>query len=312
MSFMGFVILLVVAGPIVGFVAWLLLDESIVRIPSGNLGLLLVQGKATKKVLGPGRHIVPSFRQHAVQQYPTLELAYRADGGADAVHTVLERSGPVIEAVLGDRTPVVVACTIRYRLVADRLRDVHESVGPDGVWSSIRDLVEHELRDALLEPTVTTDSLYGRERRELGSTLSLRLRTALEAHGFTLTGFSLAGVDLGAAGTVVAATARARLELEREKAEARVRKQRVTNDAQLADAWGERTADIALRHRELDTWRELLGREGSIAPQPGAAHVRRPPSPQQDPDTTPSADRLPTEPALGADDGSAAGEVDRT
>ena len=110
----------------------------------------------------------------------------------------------------------------------------------------------------------------------------------------------------------VAATARARLELEREKAEAKVRKQRVTNDAQLADAWGERTADIALRHRELDTWRELLGREGSIAPQPGTAHIRRTPSPQQDPDITPSADRLPSEPALGAADGSSAEGVERS
>ena len=298
---MAWIVLLVVAVPIVGFVAWLLLDESLVRIPSGNLGLLLVHGKATKQVLGPGRHVVPSFRQHSVQQYPALELAYRADGGLDAVHTDLERSGPVIEAVLGDRTPVIVACTMRYRLVSDRLRDVHEAVGPDGMWSSIRDLVEHEVRDSLLEPTVTIDSLFGRERRELASALSLRLRTALEAHGFAVTGFSLAGVDLGAAGTVVAATARARLELEREKAEARVRRQRVTNDAQLADAWGERTADIALRHRELDTWREVLAREGSLAPQPGGAHLRRPSSAPQGPGgTAASEDHPPADRAPGA------------
>jgi len=45
----AWVVLIVVGLSILGFVVWLLLDDSIVRIPSARSGLLLIQGRPTAR-----------------------------------------------------------------------------------------------------------------------------------------------------------------------------------------------------------------------------------------------------------------------
>jgi hypothetical protein len=64
--------------PIIGLLAWLLLAASFVRVPSGSLGLVMIKGKATDKALPPGGHFVPALRRQMIEEYPSVELAYRA------------------------------------------------------------------------------------------------------------------------------------------------------------------------------------------------------------------------------------------
>ena len=56
----GWIVFLLVAVPVLAVVLWMLLDESIVKIEPGELGLVLVHGKATDKALDPGVHWVPA------------------------------------------------------------------------------------------------------------------------------------------------------------------------------------------------------------------------------------------------------------
>src|SRR5690242_9889501 len=156
MSTLAWIILVILVVPALGLLAWVILGASLVRVPSGSLGLLLANGRATGQTLPPGPHFVFAFRKRMVEEYPSVELAYRAgavdDGGERGAAGArpeparqavtsdrLEMSGPALRATLGDRTEVSVGMTIRFLLVPERLREVHERFGPNGVFGVVRD-----------------------------------------------------------------------------------------------------------------------------------------------------------------------------
>ena len=71
------------------------------NLEPGDLGLVLVHGKATDRAVGPGVNWVPAFRRRTVAVYPSRELSYRAGSespGGDAA--TLERGGPPVTVVL--------------------------------------------------------------------------------------------------------------------------------------------------------------------------------------------------------------------
>ena len=86
MSGIAIVVLLVIGLPLLAFAVWQLLQEALVRIDSGSVGLLIVRGKATDKILTPGAHFVWPFRHQMIQGYPLRELTYLTadDGGVEA------------------------------------------------------------------------------------------------------------------------------------------------------------------------------------------------------------------------------------
>ena len=69
--------------------------------------------------------------------------------------------------MLGDRAEAKVGYTVRFRLVRDQLRLVHDRFGTTGYWSAVRDIVGAALAVALAQPDVTLDSLYPGQRQEL-------------------------------------------------------------------------------------------------------------------------------------------------
>jgi regulator of protease activity HflC (stomatin/prohibitin superfamily) len=252
---MGWIIFLVVAVPLIGVVAWLMLDESIVRIEPGQLGLLLVHGKATDRALDPGVHWVPALRRRMVQPYPSLELAFRAGGWeSESAADGLERAGPPLRVTLGDRTTVTASYTVRFRLDPPMLREIHNRFGPDGIWAAVRDQSARTLRDRLGDPQIGIDDLFGSARRALETQLSEEMSGALAGDGFVVTMFHLGDLDLGRTGEVIDAAARAGMELQREEAEAAMRLARARIDAELKPYV---TEEAALRYREVDSWRDL-------------------------------------------------------
>ena len=262
---MGWVIFAAVLIPLIGIIAWIALDDSFVRIESGQLGLLLVKGRATKTVLEPGPHWVPALRRRTVQAYPALEMSYRA-GAEDSVATGdLERSGPPLRATLSDRIGAVVAYTVRFQLDPDRLRTVHERFGADGIWAAVRDTADLTIRSALAETDV--EEVYGVARDALQERLTETLRATMEPLGIAVLLVSLGGVDLGRTGETIEATSRARHELAREQAETSMRLARVRTDADVAAVvvGQEGTAD-ALRYRELDLWRDVARDRHLVVP----------------------------------------------
>ncbi len=243
----------------IGFVVWLLLDESIVRVSTGRLGLLLNRGVPTGKTYGPGVHWVPAFRRRVLVEYLAVELAYRAGDTWASVNenTDLERGGPPLQVMLGDRTVVGMGYTIRFRLDEQQLASTHTTFGPDGIWAAVRDGSGQALRDVLAVDRFGVDDLVGPQRRATETEVSAAMTEALSPMGFVVTMFTLGDLDLGRAGDVIQATVRARLELDREEAEAAMRIARARIDSQLGPFADMASAEAALRYREVDSWREL-------------------------------------------------------
>lgn len=258
MSLGAWVLVVVIGVPLLAALIWLVVRESVVRVPAGSLGILVVRGKSTDRSLLPGIHWVPALRKRQCITYPAVELSYRA-GGEGGRPSPVEMSGPMLHAVLGDRAEARIGYTLRFRLDPEHLRIVHDRFGTSGYWSAVRDTSETAIADALVEDDVTLDSFYPGERVTLEAKLKQRLTDALAAEGILLSGFGLGAADLGRAGETIQATVRARLELAREQAEAAMQKQRVLNDAALAESLAE-VGDAAIRYRQTEVLRDLAHR----------------------------------------------------
>ena len=260
------IVLFIIVVPILATFVWSVLRQSRTTIPAGELGLLVVKGKPTDRVLLPGAHWVPSLRKRQAVGYPAVEMSYRATDAASAAApstSAHEAYGPPLAVTLGDRSEAVVAYTLRFRLDPERLRLVHERFGPDGLWAVVRDESARALSSALSDPACTIDDLFGTARIELEDRLGAAVARVLDADGLVMTSFSLGTVDLGRAGELIQAAVRARLELAREEAEAATRIARVRHDAELAP-YLVGVGEAALRYRQTDVWRDLVQRSEAM------------------------------------------------
>lgn len=291
---MGWIVFLALAVPLLAIFVWQILSGSVVHVPAGRLGLLLIKGRATDKALGPGPHWVPTLRRRMIAEYPSVELSYRAavDPAAVAEPSELERSGPAPRVTLGDRTELRLGYTVRFRLDEAQLRTVHDRFGPDGIWAAVRDLSARAVRRAVSGGSVGVDSLFGDAVGELEQQLGAAVGEELAPHGLTLTMFALGDADLGRAGDVIQTTVRARLELDREEAEATMRLARARIDAEL-EPYATAVSDAALRYREVDVLRDLARAPG---PPPLVVPARAPVAPAA-PSTPAPAEDVAAEPA---------------
>jgi SPFH domain / Band 7 family len=259
MNFAGWMIFVAIVVPVVGILVYFLADDALIRVDPGKLGLLVVRGRATNKTLQPGPHFVPAFRRMTVEEYPSLELSFRAgdfDASGDDVSDI-QHTSPAVRATLGDGAEASIAFTLRFRLDPLALRAIHERFGQDGIWVAIRDLSTSAVRSAVADPDVGLDNLRPPERTNLGEKLQESIGVAIRGAGFEMTLFSLGNADLGVADELVQATVRARLELEREEAEAPVRLARARHDAELQPFVTGDASGVALRYRENEVWRDV-------------------------------------------------------
>ena len=191
--------------------------------------------------------------------YPSNELSYRAGDTeiAETTESSLEHGGPRLQATLGDRATLELGYTVRFRLVPDQLRSVHDRFSSEGLWAAVRDESSRTIRAHLSQPQLGIDDLFGAARPALEAELAAAVTAALSTDGFEVTMFSLGDIDLGRTGEVIQQTVRARHELEREEAEAATRLAQVRMDAELEPYLAAASVDGALRYREVDVWREL-------------------------------------------------------
>lgn len=282
MSTIAWIILLVLLIPMIGFLIFIIVMASLVRVPSGSLGLVMVKGRATDRALLPGAHFLPAIRRRLVEEYPSIELAYRAGVQADTQDTTsdrprafdkagatsrfqhLDQSGPPLTVALGDRSTATVSITTRFQLIPERLRIVHERFGPNGIFGIVRDESSRAVMNTLGDPEFGVDSLFGSAREATEQRLTTAVSEALEPDGIRVTALVLGTVDFGRTGEVIQATVRARHELEREQAEAATRLARALNDTDLQQKITS-TGDAAWRYRETDLWRDLVQRTGALS-----------------------------------------------
>jgi regulator of protease activity HflC (stomatin/prohibitin superfamily) len=264
-------VLIGVVVPLLVILAIIANSDSIIKIPPGQVGLLLVHGRATDTVIEPGIHWVPRLRKRMVAAYPSLELSYRSllDGEPGQESGSLERTGPALRVTLGDRTQATLGYTVRFRLDESRLRMVHERFGADGIWTAVRDISGRAVRMRLGGSDVGIDQLMGSALTTLEQEIGTSVGETLGEDGMIVTMFAIGDIELGRTGAVIQSTVRARLELEREEAEAAVRTARARIDAEL-EPYLASVPEAALRYREVDVWRDLVhARPDRVIPVPG-------------------------------------------
>src|SRR6476619_4358644 len=152
MSLVGWIIIFILVIPIIGVLLWMLLAASFVRVPSGSIGLVMIKGKATDKALPPGPHFVPALRRHMIEEYPSVELAYRAGGP--------------LHVTGRDRTTAVISLTVRFRLIPEQLKLVHERFGPKGIFGIVRDETSRAVIGTIGAQETRIDNLFGAALRE--------------------------------------------------------------------------------------------------------------------------------------------------
>jgi regulator of protease activity HflC (stomatin/prohibitin superfamily) len=258
MSGIAIVVLLVIGLPLLAFAVWQLLQEGLVRIESGSVGLLIVRGKASDRILMPGAHFIWPFRHQMIQGYPMRELTYLTadDGGVEDT----DFSDPPLTARLGDRAEVSVYYTIRFRILPDSLRALHERVGPDGLKRLVRDHSRRDIINELASDVYGIDDAFGAARDQLEAKLAARVIESLHEDGFEVDMFNLRGIGLGSVDEIVGGAVRAKAGLELEKANARVRELRVDNEAKTTAQLASYLTDAVLRYRQIELGREALQR----------------------------------------------------
>jgi len=272
---------------LVVFVVWLVLVETSMRVEPGTIALLLKRGKATSRALTPGRHFIQPWRKVTAQIYPSTELAFVA-GGRPSTDTRVEYVDDPLRVYLADKAMADLSYTVRCQLDPGKLQDVHNQFGPEGLWTALRDATRTCLLSETAKGDLSVGDMYGAGYTKLQERYSKALTKALGDTGFQLRLFSLRTIDLGETGEVVQATVRAEAELEREQAMAKVRQARLENDVAMQDLAGEVDADVMLRYRQLEAWRDILQRWGGDRPVPTAL--------------TTSLNPYPTAPAPGSPD----------
>jgi regulator of protease activity HflC (stomatin/prohibitin superfamily) len=265
------IVFVAVVVPLLLVLALLANSDAIIKIPPGQVGLLLIHGRPTDKVLPPGIHWVPRLRRRMVAEYPARELSYRSlvEGELGQDSGSSEYTGPPLRVTLGDRTQATLGYTVRFRLDEQRLRTVHERFGPDGIWTAVRDISSRAVRMRLGAADVGIDQLFGSARDALEQEIGSAVGETLGEDGMIVTMFAIGDVELGRTGAVIQSTLRARLELELEEAEAAVRMARARIDAEL-EPYLASVPEAALRYREVDVWRDLVhARPDRVIPLPG-------------------------------------------
>ncbi len=249
------VLIAVLVAALVGFL-WLLLANSLITVPPGHRGLILIRGRASEDTLPPGVNFVPAIRRRTVAAYPSVELVYRA-GGTSEHDTDFDRHGPGLRVFLGDRTAAEIRFTVRFRLEQERLRDIHEQFGGMGVFAAVRDQSSLVITEVLGGPDVSAESLFGAARTELQAALGAALGAPLHEMGIEVTTFMLGDPDFGRLGDVIQASVAARHNLEREEVEAAVRLARARNDSELETQVGA-LSEVSFRYRQSDLYRDVV------------------------------------------------------
>lgn len=244
---------------VVASLVWFVLLETSVTVEPGTIALLLKRGRATSRALSPGRHFMQPWRKAMVQIYPSTELAFVA-GGRPSVDARVEYVDDPLRVYLADKAVADLSFTVRCQLDPAKLKDIHNQFGPEGIWTALRDTTRTSLLTEASKGDISVGDVFGDGLSKLEDRFSTALGAALGASGFELKMFSLRTIDLGETGEVIQATVRAEAELEREQAMARVRKVRLENDVALQDLAADVDADVMLRYRQIEAWRDILQR----------------------------------------------------
>jgi regulator of protease activity HflC (stomatin/prohibitin superfamily) len=187
-----------VAIPMLAFLGWVLWRRWSVVVGPRQAGLVIRRGRATTTTLPTGVHFAAPWNQ-TVEIYPDYELTYMTvpaerlplEGTADT-----DYADPPFGVIDQDGVSASVFYTIRFALIRDELKQIHERFGAKGIKGIIRDESRRVIQDAFAEADYRLADLARPSRTPLEQFLSQQIRERLAANGFALIFFSLQEPDL--------------------------------------------------------------------------------------------------------------------
>jgi regulator of protease activity HflC (stomatin/prohibitin superfamily) len=208
-------IFVVVATPMLAFLGWIVWRRWSVVIPPRQAGLVIRRGKPTDTTLPAGVHFTPPWNQ-TVEVYPDYELTYMTlplerlgtEGSSDADYT-----DPPFGVIDREKVSSDVYYTLRFTIVRDQLKRIHERFGATGIKGIIRDESRRVIQATFAEDDYRLADLAGPSRAALEQVLTERLTERLAASGFALVFLSLQEPDLRELGRSLQEQVKAREEL---------------------------------------------------------------------------------------------------
>jgi regulator of protease activity HflC (stomatin/prohibitin superfamily) len=165
------------AGKIVaGLAAFILLWNSVARVPAGHVGVLTVFGRVTGQVISEGIHLINPLAAVNIMTVRTQEKKEAA--------TVPSSEG----------LQMTLDTSLLFRLEAGRAADVYQKIGPNYV--SV--VVEPNFRSAVRSATAnhTANALYTAGREQVAQQIQDTLQKELSARGITVEAVLLRDVQL--------------------------------------------------------------------------------------------------------------------
>jgi regulator of protease activity HflC (stomatin/prohibitin superfamily) len=182
------------------------LKKSLICLHEREYGLVLRQGLATKKILGPGGyHFILPFIER-VSRYPSGELTYMVVENKlyDTVVKAKAKEsffiGHSLDITTSDNITACLLFTIRFRINKASLASIHERFGASSIEGLIRDESRHIIRNTLKAKGYGVYDLLGTFITQVESDIAERLKERLAENGFEMTHFGLREPDLGELG----------------------------------------------------------------------------------------------------------------
>lgn len=213
----------------------------VTHIKAHEIGLVLRQGAATNRILGPGQYFLKPFVETVIK-YPRRELTYMV-----VENELYERVknnkevdfvGHALDITTADNTTANILYTIRFRILSNSegVRLIHERFGRSGLKGVVRDESRHIVRLVLNERNYTAADLLGPSRAEVERDISTRLQERLAENGLEMTHFGLREPDLGELGQKLREQMRTREELKLEQEISKIEEERYRRAEQKAES----------------------------------------------------------------------------
>ncbi|SDF35043.1 Regulator of protease activity HflC, stomatin/prohibitin superfamily [Methanolobus vulcani] len=155
----------------------ILFGSIFVSVGAGEVGVKFNQfGGVEDDELGEGLHIVPPWV--SVTKYSVRSETYTMSGVEDEGQVVGDDQ---IKALTAEGLTLGLDITVRYRLVPDKVSDVHQKLGTNYAEKIIRPTIRSSIREVVSSKTAL--QVYGEERELVAGEMLTNIADALDSDG---------------------------------------------------------------------------------------------------------------------------------
>lgn len=178
-----------VIGFVVFFVLVIIISKSIVIIPPGTAGVVVMFGKVRPVVLASGLHVINPLARVFKMSVRTEEYTMSAAAGEGRI-----RGDDSIEALTKEGLTVKLDLTAWYRLMEDKAPNVYRTIGLRYEAKIVRPALKTAIRSAVVKYTAA--DIYTKKRAQVVSDIESSIKVLMEGRGIIIEKILLRNVIL--------------------------------------------------------------------------------------------------------------------